>query len=76
VEIEISCVFETALCPQASGTCRACHPKIKVEAMKSHSSKLKFFRHFSLIAGSWFPGSAWEPHELQALPGLCDKEQF
>ena len=38
--------------------------------------KLKIFRHFSLNTTIWFPGSAgsaWEPDELQALPGLCDK---
>ena len=28
-------------------------------------------RHFSLNTTIWFPGSAWEPNELQALPGLC-----
>ena len=27
-----------------------------------------FFRHFSLNATNWFPGSAWEPNELPALP--------
>ena len=27
-----------------------------------------FFRHFSLNTTIWFPGSAWEPNELQALP--------
>jgi len=29
---------------------------------------IKRIRHFSLNATIWFPGSAWEPIELQALP--------
>ena len=29
------------------------------------------YRHFSLIATIWFPGSAWEPNELQALPAVA-----
>jgi len=33
-------------------------------------------RHFSPITTNWFQGSALEPTELQALPGLCGKGQF
>jgi hypothetical protein len=31
-------------------------------------------RYFSLVAGNWFPGSAWKPDELQALPAVCRME--
>ena len=34
------------------------------------SGKSFGFQHFSLIANIWFPGSAWEPIELQALPAM------
>ena len=30
--------------------------------------------HSSLIATTWFPGSAWEPTELQALPAFATIE--
>jgi len=35
--------------------------------------KTSILGHFSPITTNWFQGSALEPTDLQALPGLCDK---
>ena len=44
--------------------------RVKCQRKKANF-EFAFLGHFSLIATIWFPGSAWEPNELQALPAVA-----